>query len=374
MIMHKNNESSLLPRREFFKKATKAVLPIVAAISMPSLLLSCGGSEDDNLGGDDSGNDDSGNNNGSGGTTIGISKADGVVSGYAYVDLGLSVKWAICNLGANKAEGYGSYKEIVSGITGSKADDVSWELYKVYKNNANKLSIAGSSFDPVSSAYGNSWFLPTKAHFEELIANCTKEFIIYNKVKGIKFVSKKNGHSLFLPFAGFSMDIVGWEKYNVEELAEYWSSDVYTISKYREQVDFYGLFLDNETVKIIHDLDSYTIRTSIRPVTSKSGSSVTNCNGTCTANCSSSSTNSSCSNCSSSCSSGCKTNCDYNCAATCKSHCYGQCSDTCGGGCKAASKGSSCSGCARTCNNRCYQTCSYACSANCESSCVKGTR
>lgn len=31
------------------------------------------------------------------------------IAGHEYVDLGFSVKWATCNVGANSPKGYGSY-------------------------------------------------------------------------------------------------------------------------------------------------------------------------------------------------------------------------------------------------------------------------
>ena len=33
----------------------------------------------------------------------------GIINGHEYVDLGLSVKWATCNVGASKPEEYGDY-------------------------------------------------------------------------------------------------------------------------------------------------------------------------------------------------------------------------------------------------------------------------
>ena len=33
----------------------------------------------------------------------------GILNGYKWVDLGLSVKWATCNVGANSPEEYGDY-------------------------------------------------------------------------------------------------------------------------------------------------------------------------------------------------------------------------------------------------------------------------
>ena len=332
---------------------------------MPSFLYSC--SKSDDIEDDDVGNTGDG-------TSSKVSPADGTINGYGYVDLGLSVKWAICNIGTTNSEGRGSYREVINGITGSKANEIAWNIYSENGLSA-PSSIAGSSYDPVVSIYGGSWYLPTKADFEELINSCSVSFITYKGVIGIKLTSKINGHSLFLPLSGYNIYSAKWEIEKVGIVGEYCSSSVYKMSKDQSQFDFWSLYInkDKKTVTMVKDFGAYWTKSTIRPVTKGSGNATT-CNRSCTANCSNNSTNSGCSNCSSSCSSGCKTNCDYNCASTCKSHCYGQCNDTCGGGCRAASKGASCSGCASTCYNRCYQACSYACSSNCESSCVRGSK
>ena len=51
----------------------------------------------------------------------------GTENGYGYVDLGLSVKWATCNVGANNPEDYGDY--FAWGETEPK-DVYDWSTYK----------------------------------------------------------------------------------------------------------------------------------------------------------------------------------------------------------------------------------------------------
>lgn len=48
-------------------------------------------------------------------------------NGYEYVDLGLSVKWATCNVGATAPEEYGDY--FAWGETSPKSD-YAWSTYK----------------------------------------------------------------------------------------------------------------------------------------------------------------------------------------------------------------------------------------------------
>ena len=51
----------------------------------------------------------------------------GTINGHEWIDLGLSVKWATCNVGASKPENYGDY--YAWGETTTKSD-YSWETYK----------------------------------------------------------------------------------------------------------------------------------------------------------------------------------------------------------------------------------------------------
>lgn len=351
-----SDNDRLLHRREFFKKTAKTVFPLVAVMSLPSTLMSCGNSSN-NEDWDDNDGDNSEDDGVHG--TLGVTSADGLVNGYGYVDLGLSVKWAIHNYGTKSPSGYGTRCKGIYG-NGSPVDAGFWK----------SCSLSGTQFDRATKEWGSKWRMPTKAQFLELINNTISSLYTYKGVEGILFVSKKNKKSLFLPFAGVRNYYGGkWENWGQGNEAEYWAGDALLGASVSDMAYLHAWKKKSDVKMSMLTGDMYSYERSLRPVTDSVGQ-ITGCGN----NCANNSTNSSCSNCSSSCSSGCKTSCDYNCAATCKSHCYGQCSDTCGGGCKAASKGSSCSGCARTCNNRCYQTCSYACSSNCESSCVKGTR
>jgi hypothetical protein len=52
-----------------------------------------------------------------------------IINGHEAVDLGLSVKWATCNIGASKPEEYGDY--FAFGETESK-DEYTEENYMLY--------------------------------------------------------------------------------------------------------------------------------------------------------------------------------------------------------------------------------------------------
>ncbi|MGM9745503.1 MAG: hypothetical protein ACI30H_00865, partial [Paludibacteraceae bacterium] len=76
-----------------------------------------------NTGNDTDQNGDDSNDNSSSGS---VSAPDGTEIGYGFVDLGLSVKWATCNVGATKPEEYGNY--YAWGETTTKAT-YSWDTY-----------------------------------------------------------------------------------------------------------------------------------------------------------------------------------------------------------------------------------------------------
>ena len=366
MKMKNNNQENRFGRRDFFRKTAQKSIPILALLSLPPVMVGCGG--------DDEGEDDwQGGSGGSGGQgenggISGVSSADGTISGHGYVDLGLSVKWATCNLGTSADYGDGNLYE---GVASDKDLSESLQCWNRY------TSMQGTIFDYARKEWGTKWMLPTRNQLKELLDNCNLSYITYKGNKGFKATSKKNGKSIFLAAAGYgdyNRSKKKWEYDFKGTHVAYWTADIHVGSD--NYCKYFEIWINSQNKIIVKEYEGnvyLTTKFSVRPVSSGSGTT-TGCNGNCTANCANNSTSSGCSGCSSSCSSGCKQNCDYNCAATCKSHCYGQCNDTCGGTCKYVSSGSSCSGCASSCYNRCYHSCSYACSNNCESSCVHGSK
>lgn len=123
---------------------------------------------------------------------------NGNTNGHEWVDLGLSVKWATCNIGATSPEDYGDY--YAWGETKTKdnfqADNCT------SKNKDFKGSIAGTEFDAATVNWGDGWHLPTRAEFEELMDKCTWTWTTKNDVNGFE-VTAKNGNSIFLPAGGF---------------------------------------------------------------------------------------------------------------------------------------------------------------------------
>ncbi len=389
--MKNNNQENKFGRRDFFRKTIQKTIPVLATLSLPSVMFGCGGddAEDDDWqdgtggsGGQGGGSGSQGGGSGSQGGnsgSSGISNADGTISGYGYVDLGLSVKWATCNLGCSSPEETGSCMEVIQYITmDSEQERIGRDLKA--KGAGKNVNISGNStYDRARNLMGSQWRMPTVAQYRELTSKCNAQAIRLNGQNGIKFTSKVNGKSIFFPIGAFKVKDIETDNFVTKAKESlYISGTLYNFYfSYSDGLvaNFYHLKVNADGATVKDGFQATDLKGYIRAVSTGTGSgTTTGCNGNCTANCANNSTSSGCSGCSSSCSSGCKQNCDYNCAATCKSHCYGQCSDTCGGSCRYVSSGSSCSGCATSCYNRCYHTCSYACSSNCESSCVHGSK
>lgn len=143
---------------------------------------------------------------------------NGVINGHKYVDLGLpsGTLWATANIGASTPEQAGNYYAWGdTRITTSYPDPdevendcgTSKDLLASFVH-PNHKSIAGTKYDVAHVRWGESWKMPTKDQFDELMSssNCTWTWVRGNrmqgKVGGYKITSKKNGNSIFLPAAG----------------------------------------------------------------------------------------------------------------------------------------------------------------------------
>ncbi len=131
-------------------------------------------------------------------------QTSGKINGHEYVDLGLSVKWATCNVGANKPEDYGDY--FAWGETTIKSD-YSCITNITYNHTTSHLQSLGiidangnltSSRDVATANWGGTWRMPTETECEELLDNCTWKWTTQNGVKGYKVIGT-NGNSIFLP-------------------------------------------------------------------------------------------------------------------------------------------------------------------------------
>ena len=126
---------------------------------------------------------------------------------YEDVDLGLpsGTKWAKYNIGASKETEYGDlfgwgctspYR-----LNGTTSLDNTGNYTTSYANKI-QTDLKGTT-DAATVNWGRGWKMPTKAQFDELIANCTSEWTQIGGVNGRKFTSKKNNSYIFFPAAGY---------------------------------------------------------------------------------------------------------------------------------------------------------------------------
>lgn len=117
------------------------------------------------------------------------------------IDLGLSVLWSSCNLGASTPEEYGF--KYAWGETETK-NSFTVENYTFFDNSMKtyiflKEDISGTEFDAATVNLGNGWRMPSYFDFAELERECTWEWIKVNNVLGFK-ITGKNGNSIFMPW------------------------------------------------------------------------------------------------------------------------------------------------------------------------------
>ena len=130
-------------------------------------------------------------------------RTHGTINGHEYADLGLSVKWATCNVGAHSPEIYGTYYE--------------W----------------------CAPDWGSTWRLPTKDEYQELMNKCTWYWTQQGGKNGCEIVGP-NGNSIFLPTAGYQIASI----FNEGTMGCYWTYNAST------QSDAYNLKFDQNSITI----------------------------------------------------------------------------------------------------------------------------
>lgn len=112
----------------------------------------------------------------------------GLHEGDEYVDLGLSVMWATCNVGASSPNETGGHFAWGENYEKEQYDYFNYSLRNYYPFEARSLG-----------RNDGSWGLPTPAEIRELIHNCTIEKTELAGKAGYCFTSKKNGGTIFFP-------------------------------------------------------------------------------------------------------------------------------------------------------------------------------
>ena len=96
-------------------------------------------------------------------TATAQSPATGQILGHDYVDLGLSVVWATCNIGAESPSDYGDYFAWGEAETKSSYTE---------SNRATYNESSYTFLDAASAQWGSAWRMPTMEECKELIYGC----------------------------------------------------------------------------------------------------------------------------------------------------------------------------------------------------------
>ena len=195
--------------------------------------------------------------------TVTVLKPNDVIEA---VDLGLSVKWATCNLGAESPFKNGYL--YAWGETEPKGSFDSYN-YKWYDNETNGYTKYVTGYgttdgllsleiedDAARELWGGTWRMPTPDEFEELFDNCTTESIYENGVfYGVEFTSTVKGfegNSIILPMGGYNGYNQGYRGY-------YWTSS-------RGDEDYYAVYAAIWSQGQRMDINGRWCGLSIRPV------------------------------------------------------------------------------------------------------------
>lgn len=145
------------------------------------------------------------------------------------VDLGLSVKWATYNMGASNPGDYGNYYPWACLINPERISDDTYPYYDFRTDSWVKIDdySGNPKYDVATALWGSGWRTPTKAEFEELLANTEYNYESYYGTWGYRFTSLINGNSIFLPL-GEHVTQDGWSALEYfRKRGYYWSSTPY---------------------------------------------------------------------------------------------------------------------------------------------------
>lgn len=139
------------------------------------------------------------------------------------VDLGLSVKWADCNVGAENPSDAGKYF-IWGDPSGMKKST------EIFFSEDVIGDITGTIRDIAKVNMGGSWRMPTSNELKELRDSCEWKIENLNGIDGFR-VTGKNGASIFLPAIG----AYDRGNFRTDQGAGLWSG---TLNKKWNKIDF----------------------------------------------------------------------------------------------------------------------------------------
>ena len=139
------------------------------------------------------------------------------------VDLGLSVRWAACNMGASAPHEVGGLYGWADPTGQAVTDQVHDEDYNwtssLYGGADPMPDICRTTLDLPHMQLGDCWRLPSEAEARELLDRCQWVEETQQGVTGYR-VTGPNGRSIFLPMAGMR---IGGERFMQGQRGYYWT-------------------------------------------------------------------------------------------------------------------------------------------------------
>ena len=197
-------------------------------------------------------------------------------AGHEFVDLGLSVKWAKMNIGAETETDAGLYFQWgdISGYTASQVgtDKVfNWENYKYWTADIGDGSSGMTKYNKIDGKttlevgddaavanMGGLWRMPTEVEFNELLtaSTITNEWISINGVYGRKFsLTADPTKYVFFPAAGTCANS---SVYYVGNNGYYHSSSVVGV----DVINIFSMFSNSEGCRMLNTgrKNGFTVR------------------------------------------------------------------------------------------------------------------
>ena len=165
-------------------------------------------------------------------------------NGHEYVDLGLSVNWATCNVGAKAPQDFGYYYAWGETMPKDKYLENNYKHFSILNNDKDnfltilkycddyrfrkvdhKIQLERED-DAAHVNWGGKWRTPTPSEVAELIEKCEWKWTTMKGVDGYKVIGP-NGHHIFLPVSGYRNDEpYGYDAEYAASIGGYWSNTI----------------------------------------------------------------------------------------------------------------------------------------------------
>lgn len=192
------------------------------------------------------------------------------------VNLGLSVKWAACNVGASVPEEFGGYYGW--GETEIRTDERTWKSciwyggyrgFTKYTCDPEDEGFDGRAIllpedDIATVSLGEGWRMPSEEEMRDLVFKCTWTAHELNSVKGF-IVTGPSGKSIFMPMAGY-IELNTAEPTDVGNSLWFWTGQAAESSRLPDRAYAYNSAGDYMTFLIDHPVYYKVCGMSVRPV------------------------------------------------------------------------------------------------------------